>query len=73
MLWLGRRWRVELSGSKGYFSSEDVLFEKTLLVEPFSVLPEGLAMDSFVSLTVMTGVIIFCLRNVGYTRFVSGA
>ena len=33
MLWLGRWWSVELSGSESCFESDDVLFEEALLDE----------------------------------------
>jgi len=45
VLWLGRWWSTELSGSRGCFHSEDVLFEETLLDELFQVLQEGPLVD----------------------------
>jgi len=35
VLWLGRRWIIELSRFGGYFGCEDVLFEETLSDELF--------------------------------------
>jgi len=60
VLWLVRRWRIELSGSGDCFGSEDVLFEETLLDKLFQVLPEGPAMDSLLSLAVIIEAIFFC-------------
>ena len=59
MLWLDRRWSIELSGSGGCFGGEDVLFEETLLDELLQVLPEGPVMDGLVSLAVIVGEIFF--------------
>ena len=54
-MWLGRWWSIELSISRDYFESEDVLFEEILLDELFQVLLKGLTVDDLVSLTVMVG------------------
>jgi len=60
VLWLDRRWSIGLSGSKGYFGSEDVHFEETLLDELFHVLPEGPTMHGLMSLAIIVEAIFFC-------------
>jgi len=35
MLWLGKRWSVELSGSRGCFRSKNALFEEAMSDELF--------------------------------------
>ena len=48
-----------MSGSEGYFESEDVLFVETFWDELFQVFLEGPAIDSLMSLAVMAGAIFF--------------
>ena len=60
VLWLNRRRGIELSGSEGYFGSENVLFEEILLDELFQVLLEDPTVDGLVPLVVTIGAIFFC-------------
>ena len=59
MLWLGRWWSIELSISRDYFESEDVLFEEILLDELFQILPKGPEVNDLVSLAAMVRAIFF--------------
>jgi len=47
MLWLGRRWSVELSGFGGCFESKEVFFEEGLL-DLLHVLLDGPAVNGLV-------------------------
>ena len=71
MLWLGKRWIVELSGSGGCFRR--MYFEETLLDELFQVLLEDPVMDGLVSFTVMIGAILLCARMYDRTGLISSA
>jgi len=61
VLWLDKRWNIDLSGSRGYFESEDVLFEEILL--DIQILLEGPTVDGLGSLTIMVGAIFFHFRK----------
>ena len=50
-----------MSGSRGYFESEDVLFEEILL--DIQILLEGPTVDGLGSLTIMVGAIFFHFRK----------
>ena len=63
VLWLDRRWSIELFRSGGYFGSEDILFKDNLLDELFQVFSEGLIIDGLLSLAVMVGTIFFYFRK----------
>ena len=68
---VGQGQSARLSGSGDYFECEDIFLDEDLTDKPFQVSSEAPAMNGFVPLTVVVGVLLFCPVMRGTVLYVS--